>query len=81
MHPRDTHVEFTGKNKLAVPREQNYAAWLVKNGKTVFSKLTHIISLLVSGEQASRQAGKQVLALQFSFFRILDTFQPFRLLF
>ena len=43
------------KIKSAIPREQNYAAWLVKNGKTVFSKLTRKI-LSVSGEQASRQA-------------------------
>ena len=44
------------KIKSAIPREQNYVAWLVKNGKTVFSKLTRKISLSVSGEQASRQA-------------------------
>ena len=44
------------KIKSAIPREQNYAAWLVKNGKTVFSKLTQKISLSVSGEQASRRA-------------------------
>ena len=40
----------------AIPREQNYSAWLVKNGETVFSKLTQKISLSVSGKQASRQA-------------------------
>ena len=47
------------KIKSAIPHEQNYAAWLVKNGKTVFSKLTGKISFSVSGKQASRQAGKQ----------------------
>ena len=31
--------------------------------------------------QTSRRAGKQALGLQFSFLRILDTFQPFRFLF
>ena len=55
IHSRDCHVEFTAKIKSAIPREQNYAAWLVKNGKTVLSKLTRKISLSVSGEQASRQ--------------------------
>ena len=40
----------------AIPLEQNYSAWLVKNGKTVFSKLTQKIYLSVSGKQASRKA-------------------------
>ena len=44
------------KIKTAMPREQNYAAWLVKNSKTVFSKLTQKISLSVSGEQASKRS-------------------------
>ena len=51
--------------------------------KTVFSKLTWKIpvSIMQAGKQASWQAGKQTLSLQFSFLRILDTFQYFRLLF
>ena len=56
IHSRDSHVEFTEKLKSAIPQEQNYVAWLVKNGKTVFSKLTWKISSSVSGEQADRQA-------------------------
>ena len=43
-----------GKNKSSNTRKQNYAAWLVKNGKTVFNNLTRKISLSVSGEQASK---------------------------
>ena len=46
--------------------------------KTVFSKLTQQIYLSVSGEQASRQANTWPLAF---LSQILDTFQPFRLLF
>ena len=52
---RDSHMEFMGKIKSAIPHEQNYAAWLVKNGKAVFSKLMCKISLSVSGQQASWQ--------------------------
>ena len=37
----------------AIPREQKNAAYLVKNGKAVFSKLTQEASLSVSREQAS----------------------------
>ena len=58
IHSRDSHVEFTGK-KSAIPHEQNYVAWLVKNGKTVFSKLTRKISLSVSGKQASRKSSSR----------------------
>ena len=42
------------KIKLAIPCKENYVTWLVKNGKTVFSKLTRKISLSVSVEQASQ---------------------------
>ena len=59
------------KIKLAIPREQNYVAWLVKNDKTVSSTLTQNFFVSI------RQAGKQVLDLQSSFLRILDTFLPF----
>ena len=72
IHPRDSHVEFTGKIKSEIPREQNYAAWLVKNGKTVFSKLTQKISLPVSGEPGEEV--KIAINLQFSFPRILDCY-------
>ena len=55
---------------LPIPHEQNYVVWLVKNGKSAFSKLMLKISLSVSGEQASKNTA---LSLQFSCFRILDT--------
>ena len=42
------------KIKSAIPQEQNCTAWLVKNGKTAFSKLTWKISLSVSGKQANK---------------------------
>ena len=44
------------KIKPTIPREQNHAAWLVKNSKTVFSKFARQISLSVSSEQVSSQA-------------------------
>ena len=65
-------MEFTGKIKSAIPREQNYMASLVKNGKTVFSKLTQKISLPVSGEPGEEV--KIAINLQFSFPRILDCY-------
>ena len=42
------------KLKSAISREQNCTAWLVVNGKTVFSKLTQKISLSVSCKQVSK---------------------------
>ena len=73
IHPRDSHVEFTGKNEIGnIPHEQNYAAWLAKNNKTVFSKLTQKISLPVSGEPGEEV--KIAINLQFSFPRILDCY-------
>ena len=40
-------MKFTGQIKSVIPREQNYVAWLVNNGKTLFSKVTQEISLSV----------------------------------
>ena len=71
IHPRDSHVEFMGKNKVGnTTWAQYFSAWLVKNEKTVFSKLTRTISLSVSGEQVSRQASARPAVF---FLRILDT--------
>ena len=54
IHLRDGHMKFMGKKiKTALSHEQNCAAWLVKNGKTVFSKLTENF---VCQYQVSRQA-------------------------
>ena len=44
---RDSHMKFTKKNKVGNTTWAKYAAWLVKNGKIVFSKLTRKISLSV----------------------------------
>ena len=63
-----------GKIKSAIPHEQNYVAPLVKNGKTVFSKLTRKISLSVSGRQASRQASAQPGAFLSQNFRYFPYF-------
>ena len=57
------------KIKSAIPREQNYVTWLVKNGKRVFSKLTQKISLSVSGEQASRRANTYSILFLSQIFR------------
>ena len=45
-----------GKIKSEIPREKNYVSWFVKNGKTVFSKLTRKISLSISGEQIGQHS-------------------------
>ena len=63
------------KIKLAISYEQNYVASLVKNGKTVFSKLTWTISLPVSGEQVSRQASAQPAVFLSQNFRYFPAFQ------
>ena len=48
-------MEFTGKNEIGnIPHEQNYAALLAKNDKTVFSKLTQKISWPVPHEKINR---------------------------
>ena len=65
---------------LPIPHEQNYVVWLVKNGKSAFSKLMLKISLSVSCEQASKNTALGLLwVLLFQNFRYLP--QPFRLLF
>ena len=62
IHLKDSHImKFMRKNK-AIPCDQNNMAWLVKNCKTAFSKLTKIY-LPVSGKQMSRQASTQPLVL------------------
>ena len=47
-------VVNSGKNR-SIPPAINRAAWLTKNGKTVFSKLTWKNSWLTRGEQVSKQ--------------------------
>ena len=63
---RDSHVKFTGKNKLNLSHEQvNYMAWLDKNNKTVDSNIKQKISLSVSSQQASKHLASHYL---FSYF-------------
>ena len=58
------------KIKSAIPREQNYAAWLVKNRKAVFSKLTWKIPLSVTGKQVNKHLAS---SFPFSYFYILSS--------
>ena len=57
---------YQEKIKSAIPREKNYAAWLVKNRQAVFSKPTQKIPLSVTGKQASKH-------FPFSHFYILSS--------
>ena len=52
-HARKDRSKF--REFVVYPREINLVAWLAKNGKTVFSKLTQKISSFTRGEQASKQ--------------------------
>ena len=82
IHLRNRHVKFTGKHKVGNTMWGKLRNLIgEKQKKTVFSKPTQKTFLSVSGKQASRQAGKQVLGLLFSYLRFLDTFQSFRLIF
>ena len=56
------------KIKSAIPREQSYTTWLVKNSNTVFSILTLKISLSVSGKQASKCSPCSFLSQEFRYF-------------
>ena len=54
IHLRERHVKITGKIKSAIPHKQNYAAWLVKNGK--FSVHTHAENFFASIRRLDEQA-------------------------
>ena len=75
---RSIHVIATWnsqeKIKLTILHEQNHVPWLVKNDKTVFSKLMWQISLSVSGNQVSRQAKTWLLAFLSQIFRYFPDF-------
>ena len=63
------------KIKLVIPCEQNYVAWLVKNSKTVSSKLMWKISLSVYFfVQASRQASTRPLVFLSQIFLYFPAF-------
>ena len=61
------------KIKSTIPREQNHASWLVKNCKTVFSKLTWQISLSVSGKPGEQSSEHLASSFPFSNFQILSS--------
>ena len=61
---RSDRRKFPEKQERPIPGEINYATCLVKNRKTVFSKLTRKISQWTRGKQASRQASKWISALR-----------------
>ena len=75
------------KLRSAIPREQNWSkhhgAWLVKNSKTVFSKLTQKIFLSVSGKQASRQFTRFLILSCFleCYFSVISCTYRFRQMF
>ena len=50
---KDSHRKFMGQNEVHNTSVQNCMTWLVKKGKTVFSKVTLKISLSVSGKQSA----------------------------
>ena len=74
IHQRDSHMKFTGKNKVGNTTWAKLHAWLVKNSKTVFSKLTQKIYLSVSSEKASRQASTWPLVVISQIFRYFLAF-------
>ena len=58
-HKRNDRRKFSEKQERPIPREINRAASLIKNGKTLFSKLSRKISQLTRGEEARRRGGRQ----------------------
>ena len=72
IHLRESHVKFMGKNKVGnrIPREQNYAAWLVKNGKFSKQFSVNLYGIFLCQYQAS------TWPLVY-FLKFLDTFQFF----
>ena len=59
------------KIKLAIPHEQSCVAWLVKNGKTAFSKL--LLKFLCQ-YYASRQSNTWPLVFVFQIFKYISPF-------
>ena len=66
IHLRESHVKFMGKNKVGK------MTWLVKNGKSVFSKLMWKISL---SDQLRRRANTWPLVFLSQVFRCFPVFQ------
>ena len=70
IHWTDSQRNFQEKTKSAIPRAQNYAAWLLKNRETVFRKLTRKIPLSVTGKHSSIHLDS---SFSFSHFYILSS--------
>ena len=74
-HKRNDRRKFPEKQERPIPHEINHAAWLVKNGKTLFSKLTQKISWLTQGKEArSRWASKWISPLRQILFILLGSY-------
>ena len=56
-HKRNDRRKFPEKSEQPIPRKINYTAWLVKNGKTLFSKLVEnfLVDMRWGGEEATKQ--------------------------
>ena len=79
IHPRDSHMEFTGKNKVGNTMWAKLHGLIGQKQSKQFS--VNLCKKIFCQYHMGRWGGKQVLALQFSFLKILETFQSFRLLF
>ena len=74
IHSRDSHVEFTGKNKVGNTTWVKLRGLIGQKRKTVFSKFTRKVSLSVSGKQASRQASARPGVFPCQNFRYFPSF-------
>ena len=69
---RDSHVKFSGKNKVNLSHEQvNYMAWFEKNNKTVYSNIKQKISCQY---RVSRQVSTWSLIILSHIFRYFPAF-------
>ena len=74
-HKRSNRRKFPENQEQPIPCEINHAPWLVKNGKTLFSKLTQKISWLTQGKEArSRWASKWISPLRQILFILLGSY-------
>ena len=67
-YKRNDRRKFSEKKEQSIPREINHVVWLVKNRKTLFSKLMRKIRSLVSGNQVSKQVDYRFPFLDFQIF-------------
>ena len=62
---RDSHMKFTGKNKVGNIMWEKLHSLIGQKGKTVFRKLMWKIPLSISGEQASKHLASSFLFADF----------------